>query len=213
MVPPKGITKWKTKFFYIKAAAICAKLTFRNVTDTIITETISVPKVDTVDWFPRLRIIVWKKLINSQLWVLRMMLGRMSRKARLVVREKVVDAPIWRIFDTGFKGKVEVVACADGEEGFNFTIRDNFRIPDREAMEAELPQGKDPDAAGVPKKHVEKGVRFRKPEKRMSRLLFLLWCRRWQGLGVPGGGTATGGSAAGSKPADDKKKCWTVFQP
>ncbi|MFS7910563.1 hypothetical protein Hanom_Chr02g00107741 [Helianthus anomalus] len=142
MVPPKGITKWKTKFFYIKAAAICAKLTFRNVTDTIITETISVPKVDTVDWFQRLRIIGWKKLNNSQLWVLRMMLGRMSRKARPVVREKVADAPIWRIFDPGFKGKVEVVACADGEEGFNFTIRDNFRIPDREAMEAKLPQGK-----------------------------------------------------------------------
>ncbi|KAM0048981.1 hypothetical protein Hdeb2414_s0008g00280611 [Helianthus debilis subsp. tardiflorus] len=88
MVPQKGITKWKTKFFYIKADAICAKLTFRNVTDTIKTETISVPRVDTVDWFPRLRIIGWKRLSNSQLWVLRMILGRMSRKARPVVREK-----------------------------------------------------------------------------------------------------------------------------
>ncbi|MFS7903918.1 hypothetical protein Hanom_Chr01g00029831 [Helianthus anomalus] len=89
-----------------------------------------------------------------------MMLTRMSRKARPV-------------------GKVEVLARAEGEEGFNFTIRDNFRIPDCEAMEAEPPQGKgiadilsllvfdlgalgDPDAKGVPKKQVEKGVRFRK---------------------------------------------------
>ncbi|KAF5795493.1 hypothetical protein HanRHA438_Chr08g0351711 [Helianthus annuus] len=67
MVPPKGITKWKTKFFYIRAAAVTAKMTFRNVTDMIITETISVPRVDTVDWFPRLRIIGWKK--NEQLAV------------------------------------------------------------------------------------------------------------------------------------------------
>ncbi|KAF5753605.1 hypothetical protein HanXRQr2_Chr17g0781971 [Helianthus annuus] len=90
MVPPKGITKWKKKFFYIKAAAIAARLAFRNVTDTIITENISVPTAGTVDWFSRLRIIEWKKLSNSQLWVLRMMLGRMSRKARPVLREKMV---------------------------------------------------------------------------------------------------------------------------
>ncbi|KAM0040432.1 hypothetical protein Hdeb2414_s0012g00393821 [Helianthus debilis subsp. tardiflorus] len=145
MVPPKGMTKWKTQFFYIKAAAVTAKLAFRNVTDTIITETITIPHADTVDWFPRLRIIGWKKLSNSQLWVLRMMLGRVSRKARPVVWEKSgEDAPFWRIFDPGFKGKVEVLACADGEEGFNFTIRDNFRLPEREAMQAELPQGKEP---------------------------------------------------------------------
>ncbi|KAJ0802065.1 hypothetical protein HanPI659440_Chr03g0124971 [Helianthus annuus] len=88
IVPPKGLTKWKTKLFYIKAAAITARLQFRNVTDTIISENISVPRVDTVDWFPRLRIIGWFKLDNSQVWVLRMMLGRMSRNARPVVREK-----------------------------------------------------------------------------------------------------------------------------
>ncbi|KAJ0857451.1 hypothetical protein HanRHA438_Chr13g0590311 [Helianthus annuus] len=29
MTPPKGITKWKTKFFYIKVAAVVAKMTFR----------------------------------------------------------------------------------------------------------------------------------------------------------------------------------------
>ncbi|MFS7964232.1 hypothetical protein Hanom_Chr08g00747761 [Helianthus anomalus] len=57
MIPPKGMTKWKTKFFYVKVAAITTKLQFRNVTGTIITENISVPKAHTVDWFPRLRII------------------------------------------------------------------------------------------------------------------------------------------------------------
>ncbi|KAJ0754748.1 hypothetical protein HanPI659440_Chr09g0350291 [Helianthus annuus] len=175
MVPPKGLTKWKMKFFYIKAAVITARLTFRNVTDPIISENISVPKADTVDWFPRLRIIRWKKLSNSQLWLLRMMLGRMCRKARPVVREKSgEDAPLWRMFCPDFKGKVEVLACADGEEGFNYTIRDNFRLPNWDAMEAVLPQGKgdlralgDPDATGVPKQHMKKhgDKQFRRARK------------------------------------------------
>ncbi|KAJ0930626.1 hypothetical protein HanPSC8_Chr04g0151531 [Helianthus annuus] len=88
MVPPKGMMKLKTKFFYVKAAAITTKLQFRNVTEPIVTENISVPKADTVDWFPDLRIIGWVKWDNRQLWVLQMMLGRMSRNARPVVREK-----------------------------------------------------------------------------------------------------------------------------
>ncbi|KAJ0438540.1 hypothetical protein HanHA300_Chr16g0615211 [Helianthus annuus] len=234
MVPPKGITKWKTKFFYIKAVAVTAKLTFQNVTKTIIAETIAVPRVGTVDWFPRLRVIGFKKLNNSQLWVLRMMLTRMSRKSRPVVREKSgEDVALWRIFDPDFKGKVEVLACADGEEGFNLTIRDNFCIPDREAMEAPLPQGKgdlgalgDPDAKGVPKKQVEKGVRFRRKKThepaivpplvpRVEGISRTRFCRytdyvvvsdTLEGLGVPGGGAAAGGSSAGFKPADEKKK-------
>ncbi|KAJ0796684.1 hypothetical protein HanPI659440_Chr04g0165141 [Helianthus annuus] len=72
-----------------------------------------------------------------------MMLTRMSRKAKPVVRAKSgEDAALWRIFDPDFKGKVELLACADGEEGFNFTILDNFRISNREAMEAALSPGK-----------------------------------------------------------------------
>ncbi|KAJ0575789.1 hypothetical protein HanPSC8_Chr05g0193851 [Helianthus annuus] len=44
MSPPKGLTKWKTKFFYVKAAAVTAKLHFRNVTDTIATKQLSTPE-------------------------------------------------------------------------------------------------------------------------------------------------------------------------
>ncbi|KAM0056951.1 hypothetical protein Hdeb2414_s0006g00224571 [Helianthus debilis subsp. tardiflorus] len=72
-----------------------------------------------------------------------MMLGRASRKARPVVRGKSgEDAALWRIFDPEFEGKVEVLACVEGEEGFNLTIRDNFRIADHDAMQAPLPQSK-----------------------------------------------------------------------
>ncbi|KAF5809459.1 hypothetical protein HanRHA438_Chr04g0167541 [Helianthus annuus] len=200
MVPPKGMMKLKTKFFYVKAAAITTKLQFRNVTEPIVTENISVPKADTVDWFPDLRIIGWVKWDNRQLWVLQMMLGRMSRNARPVVREKSggkclfpctrlltflflllsfvnvlsEDAPLWRMFCPDFKGEVAILACADGEEGFNRTIRDNFRVPDQGSLEVVLPQGKwdpgalgDPAATGVPKQPVQKiGVkRFRKQKK------------------------------------------------
>ncbi|KAJ0791543.1 hypothetical protein HanOQP8_Chr01g0006741 [Helianthus annuus] len=165
------------------------------------------------------------------------MLGRMSRKARPVAREKSgEDVPLWRMFDPGLEGKVEVLACADGEEGFNFTIRDNFRLPEREAMEAELPQGKghlgalgDPNATNVPKKHVEKhgGVRFRKPKKTYEPAVvpplvpqvagisrtrlrsyndYVVVSNTLEGLGVLSSGAAAVGSSAGSETADDKKR-------
>ncbi|KAJ0469124.1 hypothetical protein HanIR_Chr14g0704481 [Helianthus annuus] len=169
MTPPKGMTKWKMKFFYIKAAAIVAKMTFRNVTETIIAETIAVPSLKTVEWFPQLQTIESVKLTNTQLWVLRMMLTRRNKKSKPVVREKSgEDAPLWRMFAPDFLGKVETIVCADGEEEFNVLIRDNFRVPTEAALAVELPRGKgdlgalgDPDAKGVPKRQTVKGVRFR----------------------------------------------------
>ncbi|KAJ0472773.1 hypothetical protein HanHA89_Chr15g0610811 [Helianthus annuus] len=209
MIPPKGMTKWKTKFFYVKAAAITVKLQFRNMTGTIITENISVPKADTVDWFPRLRIIGWVKLDNRQLWVLRMMLGRMSRKTRPVLREKNgEEAPLWRTFCPDFKGKVEIVACADGEEGLNRTIIDNFRLPDRAALEAMLPEGK-----GIVKPHETVFVPSLVPEVAgisRNRLRkyddYVVVSDTLDGLGVTGGVAVAGGSSVGTKPIDNKKR-------
>ncbi|KAF5769186.1 hypothetical protein HanXRQr2_Chr14g0645361 [Helianthus annuus] len=88
ITPPKGITKWKTKFFYIKAVAVVANMTMRNVNETIPAEDIVLPTAETVGWFPKLKTIKFKKLDNSQLWVLRMMLTRPDRRARPVVLEK-----------------------------------------------------------------------------------------------------------------------------
>ncbi|KAJ0557073.1 hypothetical protein HanIR_Chr07g0321001 [Helianthus annuus] len=169
MTPPKGMTKWKMKFFYIKAAAIVANMTFRNVTETIISETIAVPSMKSVEWFPQLQTIESVKLSNTQLWVLRMMLTRRNKKSKPVVREKSgEDAPLWRMFAPDFQGQVETVVCADGEEEFNVIIRNNFRVPTEAALAVELPRGKgdlgalgDPDAKGVPKRQTVKGVRFR----------------------------------------------------
>ncbi|KAJ0931859.1 hypothetical protein HanPSC8_Chr04g0166841 [Helianthus annuus] len=100
MTPPKGITKWKRKFFYVKAAAVAAKMTFRNVNETIPAEDLALPNADTVSWFPSLKPIKLKKLDNSQLWVLRMMLSKPDRKSRPVVREKSEDAALWRMANT-----------------------------------------------------------------------------------------------------------------
>ncbi|MFS8020720.1 hypothetical protein Hanom_Chr16g01418991 [Helianthus anomalus] len=227
MTPPKGITRRKMKFLYIKAFSITAPLTFRNVTETIISETITVPWADTLDWFTRLRTIEWKRLTNTQLWVLRMMLTRMNKKS------KPVDAALWRIFDPDFEGKVVTVACADDVDGFNVIIRDNFRGPTEAALAVELPQGKgdlgalgDPDAKGVPKKQVVKGVRFRqkkKPEALVVPYLvpqaagiscssfrrytdYVVVSDTLEGLGVPGGGASACGTSAGSKPVGEKKR-------
>ncbi|KAM0028886.1 hypothetical protein Hdeb2414_s0018g00519461 [Helianthus debilis subsp. tardiflorus] len=145
MTHPKGITKWKMKFLYIKAAAVVARMTFRNVTETIITETIAVPSAKTVEWFTQLQTIEWVKLNNTQLWVLRMMLTRMNKKSRPVVREKSGVCYQRMLLYGGclhFKSKVEIVSCADDEDGFNVIIRDNFRVPTEAALAVELPQGK-----------------------------------------------------------------------
>ncbi|KAJ0900641.1 hypothetical protein HanPSC8_Chr08g0316081 [Helianthus annuus] len=88
MTPPKGMTMWKKKFFYVKAAAIVADMTFRNVTETIIGETIAMPSLKSVQWFPQLQTIESVKLTNTQLWLLHMMLTRRNKNSRPVVREK-----------------------------------------------------------------------------------------------------------------------------
>ncbi|KAF5763215.1 hypothetical protein HanXRQr2_Chr15g0677711 [Helianthus annuus] len=70
-----------------------------------------------------------------------MMLTRLDRRERPVVQEKSEDTALWRIFDPTFLGKFELLPCIECE-GFNLTIVDNFRIPNRDALNALLPQGK-----------------------------------------------------------------------
>ncbi|KAJ0882873.1 hypothetical protein HanPSC8_Chr10g0414711 [Helianthus annuus] len=175
MTPPKGLTQWKRKFFYVKACAVHANMTFRNVNVGITGEDIPVATAKTVDWFSRLRPIELKKLDNNQLWVLRMMLTRPDRKARPVVREKSVDAPLWRMFEPDFEGKVELISCGE-REGFNLEIVGNFRVPTRDMLNAPVPEGEGnlgdlgKFEKTVPKKHVErkqvkKPVRGRGKEK------------------------------------------------
>ncbi|MFS7919919.1 hypothetical protein Hanom_Chr03g00218261 [Helianthus anomalus] len=124
MSPPKGITKWKTKFFYMKAVVVTTKLQFRNVRNPIVIEQLSTPVKGKQAWFSHLHVIASKKLENRQLWILRMMLGgKLGRKARPVLREKnedglAVEAPLWRTFFPDFEGKIEIVKCGRaGKDG------------------------------------------------------------------------------------------------
>ncbi|KAJ0610208.1 hypothetical protein HanHA300_Chr01g0001271 [Helianthus annuus] len=66
MTPPKGVTLWKRKFFYVKAWAVYAHMTFRDVNVGVTDEDIHVPTAKTVDWFSRLQPIELKKLDNNQ---------------------------------------------------------------------------------------------------------------------------------------------------
>ncbi|KAF5782894.1 hypothetical protein HanXRQr2_Chr11g0501641 [Helianthus annuus] len=172
MTPPKGVTGWKKKFFYVKACAVYASMSFRNVNVGVSDEDIPVATAKTVDWFSRLRPIELKKLDNNQLWVLRMMLTRPDRKARPVLREKSgVDAVgLWRMFEPDFEGRVELIAV-ELKKGFNLEILSNFRVPSRAVLDAPVPG----DARGIladlgkfekriPKKHAEK-----KPVKKTVR--------------------------------------------
>ncbi|KAM0066434.1 hypothetical protein Hdeb2414_s0002g00048941 [Helianthus debilis subsp. tardiflorus] len=209
MITPKGITKWKTKFFYIKAAAVTTNLTFWNVADTIIAKTIAVPEAKTVDWFPRLRIIGFKKLNNAQLWVLRMMLTRMSRKSRPVVREKRI-LPFGEYLTRTSRPSLRCLLVRMVRKGSTspFMTTSVFLIARRwkrncrktKVYACDLEAFGDLDAKGVPKKQVEKGVRFRKKKTHEPVVVPPLV------LQVAGGGTAAVGSSAGSEPADEKKK-------
>ncbi|KAM0026074.1 hypothetical protein Hdeb2414_s0020g00553931 [Helianthus debilis subsp. tardiflorus] len=165
MIPPKGMTKWKTKFFYVKVAAITAKLLFRNVTRMIITENVSVPTADTVDWFSILRIIGWVKLDNRQLWVLRMMIGRLSRNARPVLQEK-----------------------SGGD------LSDKCQRKTKKPQEAVVVPPLVPEVAGIPR------TRLCKYDD------YVVVSGTLEGLGVPGGSAAAGGSTAGAEPVDVKKR-------
>ncbi|KAJ0499659.1 hypothetical protein HanHA89_Chr13g0536431 [Helianthus annuus] len=142
MTPPKGVTHWKMKFFYVKACAVYANMTFRDVNIGVSDEDIPVTTAKTVDWFSRLRPIELKKLDNNQLWVLRMMLTRPDRKARPVLREKSgVDAVgLWRMFEPDFQGQVDLIPV-ELREGFNLEIVGNFRVPKHDVLRAPVPEG------------------------------------------------------------------------
>ncbi|MFS7905072.1 hypothetical protein Hanom_Chr01g00043461 [Helianthus anomalus] len=200
MTPPKGVTKWKTKFFYVKVVAVAPKMAFRNVNETIPTEDVALPTVKSVDWFPRLKPIELKRLNNSQLWVLRMILSRPDRRARPVVREKSgADAPLWRMFEPDFEGKVELLPCGEGE-GFNLDIVGNFRVPTWNLGALGKFEVKSIPKKHAEKKHAEKLVRGR-PKKKPEATI------ESSSVGhAAGAGTAAGGTAAGSKPAGEKRK-------
>ncbi|KAF5804080.1 hypothetical protein HanXRQr2_Chr05g0193061 [Helianthus annuus] len=223
MTPPKGMTMWKKKFFYIKSAALAVDMTFRNVTETIIAETIAMPSLKSVQWFPQLQTIESVKLTNTQLWLLRMMLRR-GKNSKPVVREKSgEDAPAWRMFAPDFEGTVETVVCADGEQDHNTIIRSNFRVPTAAALAVELPVGKgdlgalgDPEAKGVPKRQTVKGVRFRQKKiKEVTTVPHLVpqaaaaesrsGAAKKQAEEVAAGGTAAGPPVIGEKRRSEQK--------
>ncbi|KAJ0743954.1 hypothetical protein HanPI659440_Chr10g0381891 [Helianthus annuus] len=199
-------------------------MTFRNVTETIIAETIAVPSSKSVEWFPQLQTIESVKLTNTQLWLLRMMLTRRNKNSRPVVREKSgEDAPAWRMFAPDFHGTVETVVCADGEEDHNTIIRSNFRVPTEAALAVELPPGKgdlgalgDPEAKGVPKRQTVKGVRFRQKKiKEVTTVPHLVpqaaaavsrsGAAKRQSEETSAGGTAAGPPAVGEKRGPEQK--------
>ncbi|MFS8013381.1 hypothetical protein Hanom_Chr14g01332261 [Helianthus anomalus] len=163
MTPPKGITKWKTKFFYVRTFAVYARMSFRDVNVAVDDEDIPVATAETVDWFSRLRPIELKRLDNNQLWLLRMMLTRPDRKARPVLRENSGETVVglWRMSEPDFEGRVALVPC-ELRDGFNLEILNNFRVDARAVMDAPMPvgQGVLRDLGRfekrIPKKHAEK---------------------------------------------------------
>ncbi|KAJ0802102.1 hypothetical protein HanPI659440_Chr03g0125371 [Helianthus annuus] len=160
MTAPKGPTKWKAKFFYVKAATVTARLHYRNVTDNIATEQLSTPAAGEQFWLQHLRLIPLKKLGSRELQLLGMMLrGKPGQKTRLVLKEKNEGKCMcWLHYgECSALISIAFVECGADEEGWYETIVGNFRVADAAALSALLPKGKgslgalgDPDATGVP---------------------------------------------------------------
>ncbi|KAJ0699973.1 hypothetical protein HanOQP8_Chr10g0362221 [Helianthus annuus] len=148
MTAPKGLTKWKAKFFYAKEAVVTCKLDFRNATGTIASEHLNVPEEGNQGWLQHLQLVPLKTLGNKELQYLRMMLWNKPRhKMKLVLKENnkgyfVVMVAFWRFFRADFEGKLEVVDCDAGEEGWYQTTVGNFQLPNQAALNAPLPRGK-----------------------------------------------------------------------
>ncbi|KAM0039346.1 hypothetical protein Hdeb2414_s0012g00381051 [Helianthus debilis subsp. tardiflorus] len=225
MSPPKGITKWKTKFFYVKAAAVIARLHFRNVRDTIVTEQLSTPK---------------KGRTNLVLTSARYRFQEIGEQVVVDIADDVgwqtgedgkACAPLWRMLCPDFEGKIKIVKCSLDEEGWNEIILSNFRVPDEAALNALFLEGKalgNPDAMRVPKAPVTVLVDKQRRKKKAhvavtlpplvpeASSTFRPRLRKYEdyvvvsdtleGLSVPGGSSGVSGTAAGTKPVDDKKQ-------
>ncbi|KAJ0805671.1 hypothetical protein HanPI659440_Chr02g0080931 [Helianthus annuus] len=75
IIAPKGLSKWKAKFFYVKAVAVTARLHFRNVTDTISTVQLNTPELrETSLASAPASYPFQKKIANRELQILWMML-------------------------------------------------------------------------------------------------------------------------------------------
>ncbi|KAJ0733692.1 hypothetical protein HanPI659440_Chr11g0411161 [Helianthus annuus] len=145
--PPKGFTAWKSKFFYVKKVVVACKLFFRNVTEHIPKEKISVPAVGKQDWAATLQAVPLVTLGNKELQYLRMIpWNKPGVKKKLVVKEQdkgdFVVVQFWRTFAVDFEGKIEVVECGEGEEGWYEASVVGFQLPNPTALDAPLPQGR-----------------------------------------------------------------------
>ncbi|KAM0031573.1 hypothetical protein Hdeb2414_s0017g00510441 [Helianthus debilis subsp. tardiflorus] len=162
-----------------------------------------------------------------------MMLGRTSRKARLVVREKMVRLlPFGECFTRTSKARLRYWLVQMVRKGSTIpfvTISGCLNGTQWRQCCRDLGALGYPDATGVPKQHVQKhgDKRFRRPKKPhepvvvpplvpevagISRIRlckyndYVVVSDTLEGLGVPGGGAAAGGSSVGSELADDKKR-------
>ncbi|KAJ0623225.1 hypothetical protein HanIR_Chr01g0029451 [Helianthus annuus] len=172
---------------------------------------------------------------NKELQYLHMMLQGVKNK--LVVKEQdqgdfVVVVQFWRNFASNFEGKIEVVECGEGEEGWYKATVGGFRLPNQAALDAPLPQGKgnlgalgDPDGKGVKtapaivvvdrkKKKTEKPVII--PVKQLASGTFRPQFRKFEdyvivsdtleGLGVPSSSSDAGGVTAGTRPLAGQRR-------
>ncbi|MFS7993357.1 hypothetical protein Hanom_Chr12g01093101 [Helianthus anomalus] len=121
LAPSMGFTTWKSKFFYVREAAVACKQYFRDVSMNIPKEKIHVPEVGVSDWADALQVVPIVALDNRELMY-------------LLVRFQ-------RSFPEAFEGKIAVEECGEGEQGLYEATVAGFWLLDPTALKALLPQG------------------------------------------------------------------------
>ncbi|MFS7981332.1 hypothetical protein Hanom_Chr10g00949671 [Helianthus anomalus] len=198
-VPPKGFTVWKSKFFYVKEATVVYKLLFRNVTENIPKEKITVPEVGVQDWAATLQAIPLVTLANKELQYLRMMMRNKSGvKKKLVVKEHEKVVQLWRTFVDDFEGKIAVEEFGEGEEGWYEATIAGFHVPNPTALDAPLPKGRSNVASGTFR------PRIRKYED------YIILSNTIEGFGIPGSSSGAGGTSAGIWPIFGQKRKYDI---
>ncbi|KAJ0752713.1 hypothetical protein HanPI659440_Chr09g0327471 [Helianthus annuus] len=131
--PPKSFHDWKPKFFFIREEVVPVAMTFREWTEAIPKEDLSIPK--TALWYQQLTPTP-NRVFGENVLVAAKMSDQWSPSSREVPVLKLGDqeAQLYQAAFTTFGGSMGVRPLRDDEESWYDQIRGNFMFPAADAF-------------------------------------------------------------------------------
>ncbi|KAJ0916011.1 hypothetical protein HanPSC8_Chr06g0256641 [Helianthus annuus] len=131
--PPKSFHDWKPKFFFIREEVVPVAMTFREWTEAIPKEDLSIPK--TALWYQQLTPTP-NRVFGENVLVAAKMSDQWSPSSREVPVLKLGDqeAQLYQAAFTTFGGSMGVRPVRDDEESWYDQIKGNFMFPAADAF-------------------------------------------------------------------------------